>query len=840
MAIYKGKGPRLNKSSHLSNFNVFEFIAALFQTIFEFLKSSKIVVVGILVGIMISFLIIILLDFKNVENLAKFKPNITTKIYDKNGLLISELFKQKREVVSIDKIPKNLVNALIAVEDNEFYDHYGVNVKGIVRAFFVNIFAGRIRQGGSTITQQTAKILLTSRKRNIFRKIKEAFIAIMMEMRYSKKEILALYLNQIFLGHGTYGVESASQLYFNKHVWQLNLAECSLISILPSSPNRLSPIRHPKRAMARHRIALAKMVELGFITVKQAEKAYLDFWPAYLHYISGISPSMNAWSSRVDRAPWFTEYIRRKLLKKFGKEMVYEKGLDVYTTLDLKKQIIARKLLEKKLKRQTAISSKLIFKNDDFVSKRFYDEIKMISALLGLKGFNKKGSREKLKVNNFIRSKIIEEFEGLNYFYGVDDIAKVLDKYKRSFTNDKDFQKVEGCIVSINQRNGYIETMVGGSRFSSMNQLNRVTQSRRQPGSAIKPLLYSAAIESGKFSPATTVLDSPVVFLDNDGGDWLPENYEGEYYGLVRLRKALALSINVVSIRIAEKLGMDYVIKYIAKLLKIDKKNIKRRIPRNLSIALGSLEVSPLELTRAYAIIANGGRDVIPFAIRYIKDRNGQIIDSTERDVKDKLKLETKNGTIQIIKPDTAQTMISMLSSVIHGGTGSYANPGRPSGGKTGTTNNWKDAWFVGFVPRLTTGIWIGYDKLGLSLGIGQAGGGVTAPLWGDYMKSAFKGVGIIQFPGYANLISREVCAHSGLLPNSNCKNLITEIFTSKNLPKKECTLCTEDSDNFNLSKKGPRENISKNQRANIIKGLRKNKKEDNVIDNIGDDLLGE
>jgi len=805
---------------------------------FQFFKirESKIAICGILAGLLMAFIIILIIDFNSVKALANFHPGATTKIFDKNEVLISELFSQMRDVVPLKKVPRDLVNAFIAIEDNEFYDHWGVNPKGIVRAFFINLFSGRIKQGGSTITQQLAKILLTTRERSIYRKIKEAFIALMMEATYSKDEILIIYLNQIFLGHGTYGVEAAARYYFDKHVWDLNLAECSLLASLSSAPNQYSPIRHIKRSMQRHKVVLAKMVEMGFVTVKEAERAYFDFWHYYKDYVNELSPSMTTVSSRTNKAPWFTEYIRRELVKKYGNEMVYEKGLLVYTTLDLKKQLAGQEILKKRLDKQTSTSGRLSYKNDEYIIDNYAEIIQLFSALFDLPSYRKKGSHQRDKINHFIRDEIVEEMDCLNYLAGIGVVSKFFEKYNESFLDDKNFQKVEGCLISLDHRTGYIEVMVGGSEFISINQLNRTIQAKRQPGSAIKPLIYAAAIESGEFTAATTVLDSPVVFLDSEGGDWLPENYEGDYTGLVRLRKALALSINVVSIRIAERLGIEYVIKELAKLLRFDDADVKQRIARNFSIALGSTEVSPLELTTAYGIIANGGRDVIPFAIRSVRDRQGNILENREEEVKKILADEEKDGTIQIIKPETAQVMISMLQSVINSGTGSGASPGRPAAGKTGTTNNWKDAWFVGFTPQMTTGIWVGYDKMGLSLGIGQAGGAIAAPIWGEYMREAVKDEPVLDFPSYAGLVSQEVCSRSGLLPSSNCRETLDEHFVHGTVPKKICNICTGVGGG-NIVKKPPKENITKEQKQTIIKNMEK-KKEESIIEHINNDLL--
>ncbi len=816
---------------------IIEIIRSIFSGLPQFARNYKTTIIGVCAGILAAFIIILIIDFSKVQDLATYQPDITTKIYDKNGILISELFREKREITPFDKIPKNLINAFVAIEDNEFYDHWGVNPRGIVRAFFINLFAGSIRQGGSTITQQLAKILLTTRERSLYRKIKEACIALMIEAKFSKDEILKLYLNQIFLGHGAYGVQSASRLYFQKDVWDLDLAECALLATLPSAPNLLSPIKHPKYSIARHKIVLAKMVEMGYITVEDAEKAFMNFWPDYLYKIGDIPPTITTFSSRIDKAPWFTEYIRRELVKKYGEETVFSEGLSVYTTLDVNKQMAGQKILKAALERQSAVSGSLTFKNDEFLMNNFTDEISLLSYMTNFSDFAKKGSAENNRINSHLRAQLIEELEGINFLAGLDTIANFLDKYKYTYSDDREQQRVEGCIISINQQNGYIEAMIGGGEFSSINQLNRTMQSRRQPGSSIKPLLYTAAIESGKFTPATSVLDSPIVYLDTEGGDWLPENYEGEYYGFVRLRRALEKSINVISIRIADTIGIDMVTNYYAKLLKMNDNEKKSRIPRNLSIALGSIEVSPYELTRAYAILANGGRDVIPFSIRYIKNRKGEIIENREQEIIKTLEEEQKNGSIQIIKPESAQVMISMLRSVISSGTARAASIGRPVGGKTGTTNNWKDAWFIGFSANVTTGLWIGYDKLGLSLGIGQTAGGIAAPVWGAYMREALKNDPVMNFPVYAPLVTMKVCANSGLLPGPKCASTIDEIFIPAFVPDRECDICSGMKSVIPMATTTPEENIVQDQKKAIMKNLKKGKK-DSIINSIGNELL--
>ncbi len=813
-----------------------DFAVYLFITVFRKGSRVKYVLIGLAAAAAVLFSINLASDFKRVKALAGFHPDVTTRIYDRNSVLIAELFKQKREPVALDKVPEELVQAFIAVEDNEFYSHHGVNPRGILRAFFINLMAGGIRQGGSTITQQLSKILLTTGERSVFRKIKEACISVMIESSFSKDEIMEMYLNQIFLGHGAYGVEAAAGFYFGKHVHDCSLAECAMLASLPSAPNLLSPIRHPENSMWRHKIVLARMVECGFISVKQAEEAYMGFWPDYLIRISEMEPTATAWSERVNEAPWFTEYIRRDLIKKFGEDTVYNKGLMVYTTLDIRKQKAGQAALWKALKKQTEISGKLAFRNDDVFMEQFYDETDLLSQLFDLKIFKRRGSAESEKISSFFRNEIAEELEGLNFLAGTDAVVRFMDSYRETFQEDRDLQGVEGALISINHNNGYIEAMIGGSPFTSINQLNRVMQSRRQPGSSIKPLLYTAAIETEEYTAATPVLDTPIVYEDNDGGSWTPENYDGDFMGLVPLRKALALSINVISVRMAEKIGIGPVIDYYSKLLKIRGDEVKKRIPRNFSIALGSVEVSPFELTRAYAIIANGGRDVIPFSIRYITDRSGKIIASPEEDVKKMLEQERRDGSIQVLKPETACIMTSMLRTAVESGTGRSASPGVPAAGKTGTSNSWKDAWFVGFVPGLTTGIWIGYDRLGLSLGRGQTGGAVSAPVWGEYMRTVAPISAGGSFKLYGALEQAAVCDRTGFLPSPSCST-VSELFIKGTVPERYCSACAGSEAAAELPKKGPKENISADQKSKVLKSINEDKRGINM-DDIGDDLL--
>ncbi len=828
------KGKKLNLS--FGGGGSFSF-GGIFQALRGGYYRNSTILKTIAGALLLGFIIMLGVDYYNVRQLAEFQPNVVTQIFDKNDVLVSELFWQKRDVVPYDNIPKDLVHAFVAMEDNDFYDHWGVNPKGVFRAFFVNIASGSIRQGGSTITQQLAKILLTNQKRNLFRKIKEACIAVMIEATYSKEKIMEMYLNQIFLGHSAYGVQTASKLYFSKNVKELSTAECALLASLPSSPMTLSPIKYPERAMKIHRIALARMVNMGYLTRKQAEDAYLGFWPDYLKRVNDLSPTMSAFSERLDRAPWFTEYIRRKIVAKYGEEVVYNKGLKIYTTLDVRKQEAAERVMRDALKRQSFQSSSVAFKRDDLIMERVAPAAEMFTLLFGMNSIKTKGTLLEKQINDYFQDNILDQFDAFNFIGGSDPVGEFNADYRADYLQEKEFQNVEGAIITLNHNNGYIEAMVGGSPFSSINQLNRAVQSRRQTGSSIKPLLYAAAFETKKFSPASAVLDSPIVYLDRDGGDWIPENYDNEYYGLVRLRIALAKSINVISIRIAEKIGIEAVMKYYAKFLHLSESEKKTRIERNFSIALGSVEVSPLELARAYGVIARGGTDFIPFAIRRVEDKRGKVLEEPEEEVREQMEKRKRDGLGEVIRPDTAQAMISMLQSVMSSGTGLSASIGRPAGGKTGTTNSWKDAWFVGFTPEVTTCVWVGYDRLGMSLGLGQSGGVVAAPIWGDYMRRAMESEPVHDFPKYAGLESAQVCEHSGLIPGPNCGAVISEVFVPGTVPDKECDLCGSGGGiPSGMRRKGPKEDILKGQKEQVMKKIRKGRA--SSTDHIGGNLL--
>ncbi|MDI6703741.1 MAG: penicillin-binding protein 1A [bacterium] len=603
---------------------------------------------------------------------------IPTKIYSIDNQIIAKFGTEEREIIGLEDCPKDLINAIISIEDANFYKHKGISLKGILRAFWVNLKALRIKEGGSTITQQLSKILFLTRERTFSRKIQEMILALKIELGYTKDEILERYLNKIYFGHGIYGIEAASNFYFNKSTKELNLAECALLAGIPRAPNRYSPILHPESAIARQSDVLNRMYALGYINSLQKEEAKKAMQKA-IKKIKGHKISIN-------KAPYFVEYIRQRLEEKYGENAIYKGGLKVYTTLDLKMQHHAQQALKE-----------------------------------GLERLNR--GRKK---------------------------------------------KVEGAFIAISPKTGYIKAMVGGSGFRKENQLNRTVQAKRQPGSAFKPFLYAAAIEEG-FTAASTIMDSPVVYKCQ-GGTWAPHNYSGGFYGRVRLRKALEKSINVASVKLMNKVTPKKVVDYARNM------GIKSVLRPNLSLALGTSEVTPLELVVAYSTFANLGIRVEPIAIRYIEDREGNSL------------MKNVPKRCRVLSEETAYIITSLLQGVVKRGTAAKTVGARipyPIAGKTGTSDNFVDAWFIGYTPDLCAGVWIGHDEGRISLGKGQVGGVVAAPIFTDFFLRS--NIPFHNFRVPQNICYARVCEETGLLATPFCPKTINEVFIKGIEPVSYC-----------------------------------------------------
>ncbi len=746
------------------------------------------VVLGIGMGIVIAFFD----DTTDISSLEDFRPEIPSKIYDRNGELISELFTVKRELVNFEDLPENLISAVLAIEDSAFYAHRGIHLKRVFGALMANIRSGKIEQGASTITMQLARTLFTGREKTYSRKIKETWLALKIEKKYSKNEILTLYFNQIYFGHGAYGIQAASQFYFNKPISELTLAECALLAGLPQSPNRLSPLRNPRLARKRQELVLESMIEQHMVAPEDAYESFQDFWVSFR--LQMRSPSQSVFKLQENRAPHFVEYVRQKLERLYGSDRIYTDGLKVYTSLDLTQQGYAETYLLEGLDRQNEIYTQTTNIVRGTIDKRFIDSLDMLSLLFNLEKVNIGSHKNEERILTYLGENMIAPLDMLSFMFGTNDIKRIIDGSYLIDESAGEFQKVEGAIIAIEPKTGYITAMVGGSTFSEDNQINRAVQIRRQTGSGFKPYIYSAAIDTGLFTPASIIVDSPVIFYDGEQ-EWIPDNYSGTYKGKLRLREALRRSVNVVTAKIVDRLGVDTVVRYSSGILGItDPDEIEERFPRVYSIALGVVELSPYEQAKGFCTFANWGREVSPIAVLYVLDRDGNLIDNFEAELRQE---EMREGQRQILTEQTNYIITDMLRDVLRpGGTGYRAATNyefdRPAAGKTGTTQNWKDAWFTGFTPDLVASVWVGFDRNSISLGRGQAGSIVAAPIWAQFMRDALQNTPAGWFSRPQGVYVITIDRKTGLLPTKECEDIMTEYFLEGTIPTEYSTECGE------------------------------------------------
>ncbi len=726
-------------------------------------------------------------NLPRITSLKDYRPPVITTVYSDDNRKIAEFYKERRIVVPLSKMPTMLKEAFVAAEDARFYTHKGIDVFSIIRAFFKNIEAGTIVQGGSTITQQVTKSFLLSPEKSYTRKLKEAILAYRIDKSFSKNEILFLYLNQIYLGHGAYGVEAASENYFGKSVQELNLAECAILAGLPQAPSRYSPFRHPERAKQRQIYTLNRMVAEDYITNIQATEA--------INRVLDIKPRRNWY---IEEVPVYTEHIRRYLEKKYGADNLYKEGLQVYAAVNIEMQKAARREITKGLKaldkRQgyrgplnhlapeeiEAYSKELQNEHDE---KPLEEGQAVKGVVVGVSDNEKKVS---VRLGNVLGTLDIKDMRWARKpdpevsFYEdrvnrPGDVLRVGDVILATIKGkieDTDLwslaleqtPKVQAALLCLETESGHVKVMVGGLDFKE-SQFNRAIQSRRQPGSAFKPVIYAAAVDKG-YTPATMIIDSPIVFQDTERDfTWKPKNYKEKFFGPTLLRDALAKSRNVVTIKILRDVGIDYAIDYARKL------GITSKLSRDLSLALGSSGVSLLELVNAYSVFANSGYRVEPVFVTKIVDRDGNVIE------------EAPPVREKVMEQNTAYIMTSLLESVVKHGTGRRVGAlGRPVAGKTGTTNNLFDAWFVGFTPRYVTGTWVGFDEEG-SLGKHETGARAASPIWLGFMQNIMQDKPVRAFQVPEGIVFSKIDAQTGLLPIPESEKTIFECFKEGTVP---------------------------------------------------------
>jgi penicillin-binding protein 1A len=731
--------------------------------------------------------------------------NAYSIVYSEEDEVVGKFLMNNRIPIPYEQIPKPLVNAFIAAEDADFFKHKGIDYKGIVRAIFKNLAAGRIVQGGSTITQQVTKTFFLTPKRSLLRKLKEVAYAFGLERNLNKEEILFLYLNNIYLGNGAYGVEAAAESYFNKRMEQLNLAEMSMMAGLVKAPSRYSPINNLKRAKDRQAYVLTRMVELGFISPEQKERT--------LQTPLKIQSRENAYFSK---APYFTEFIRQQMERKYGKEKLYQEGLRIYTAFDLSLQKVAQKSIETGLREldkrqgfrgpiQTLSSSEIKTLSQKKGAMTSFSQNEMYEGVILSKDDSKKfytvwveGRKGTLPFSEMTWALHIkpgppfkpQKVKGPSDLLKTGDVINVrvkeLPKKDQPLSLSLEQEPlVQGALLCLDPKTGYVKAMVGGRDFSE-SQFNRVIYSRRQPGSAFKPIIYGAALEKG-YTPTTILMDSPVEYSDPDGSDyWAPKNYDKNFMGPITFRNALAHSRNVVTVKILEDIGVGHVLNFIKKL------GIESPIKRDLSVALGTSGVSMVELATAFGVFANGGERAKPIFIKKIVTMKGEVLEENipyieleekEEEEEENIELSSSDSREHVISPQNAFIMTHLLEGVVQHGTGQRAKVlGRPIAGKTGTSSDYTDAWFIGYTPSLLTEVWVGFDDK-TTLGKDETGARAALPIWISFMGQALANTPVETFNPPPGIILRKVNIESGLPSNEDSKETIMEAFIEGSPP---------------------------------------------------------
>jgi penicillin-binding protein 1A len=717
-----------------------------------------------------------------IGSLKEYNPPIITEVFSDDGEVIGRFWEEKRIVVPLEQVPEHLINAFIAAEDARFFKHEGVDILSIARALIKNLVAGKIEQGGSTITQQvTRSLLLKNPKRTYKRKAREALLSLQIEKNFSKERILFLYLNQIYLGHGAYGVEAAARTYFNKSAAELNLSESALLAGLPQAPSRYSPITHLERAKARQKYVLERMREEGYIEETEEEEAL----NAELQIEENEERSFS-------KAPYFAEHVRKYLEKRYGRELLYRGGLKVYTTLNLKMQRVAQAALDKGLReldkregyrgplRHLSAEEMKAFREeragameqDPFETDSIFEGLvekvddqkgEVIISCGERRGLLTLSEMKWARAPNPEVPYYAESLKSPSKALKTGDVVLVRIKEKGMPPFDwilslEQDPEIQGALLSMEVKSARVRAMVGGRDFD-VSQFNRAIQSRRQPGSAFKPIIYAAALDNG-MNPATVIIDAPYISKGSQEEElWRPKNYKKKFFGPTLLRTALIMSRNVITVKILREIGVLHAIEYAERM------GIESELSPDLSLALGSSGISLYELTRAYLVFANGGRLAEPFFINRIVDRSGQVIEENQPFLR------------EAISKETAHVMTDLLRAVIQEGTGWRIKAlKRPAAGKTGTTNELRDAWFLGYTPSLVTGTWVGYDDR-KPMGKGETGSRAASPIWLYFMSQVLKDQPVEDFAVPEGVVFAKIDSKTGLLASPYSEKTVFQAF---------------------------------------------------------------
>ena len=692
---------------------------------------------------------------------------LPSRLYDRHGRLITEFFAvERREMISIDDLPKHLIHALLVREDRSFFSHGGFSLRGTFRAGW-NIVTGRYVSGGSTITQQLAGHIFDDRDDiSVARKIRELWWAFQLERHWTKHEILEAYLNRMYFGHNTYGVEAASQFYFGRSARHLSPAESAMLVIQLANPARYSPLRHPQRARTMQRVVLNGMVRAGYLSAEQADDSFEAYWQNYDFTRAAMS---SAFLDRRDAAPYFSEYVRERLEADvlLGAPVdIHRSGLSIHSTLDLDHQRLAEQNVANGLERANAYVAAERARAADRVSADLVSIIDLLGLTFDMPELLVSPPRSRqLAVDYYLDS--LAPLVGISSLLFSSTVSEGLHQATRSGAwrqrTRAPREQVQGALVTLENESGHITAMVGGAGFERIDQLNRAVAGRRTPGSAFKPLYYVAALEDRIITPATVLYDAPTAFSNLDGTLYMPRNYAGNWNGPVSVRTAMARSLNIPAVQVFHRLGFTRALSSSAQLLGIPSDQMAGRgLERRYPVALGIAGVSPLEMARAFAVFANLGVRVDPVAIRYVEDSRGRVIAEPERDLR---VAQRRLGTdARIVSAEAAYLMTDILEDTFVTGTLRARNPVVPMAAKSGTTQNWSDGWVVGYSSRYTTAIWYGFDRGGRTLGTQQYGAALVGPDWERYMNAIHARLPGESFRRPDGIVEVRVSTRTGLL----------------------------------------------------------------------------
>jgi penicillin-binding protein 1A len=806
---------------------------------FNFLKRSLLILVAIgafltvIVSLAITFFIVPKLPV--VESLKDMRFQVPLRVYSRDQKLIAEFGEKKRTPLRYDEIPVQMVQAVLSAEDNRFFEHPGVDYQGLLRAAFFLLRTGEKGQGGSTITMQVARNFFLSREKTYLRKLNEILLALKIERELSKQDILALYLNKIYLGNRAYGAGAAAQVYYGMPLAQLNVAQIAMIAGLPKAPSRYNPIVNPTRALLRRNYVLGRMRDLKYITDDQYERAFNSIDDAKLH---GLSQQLVA--------PYVAEMVRAEMVERYG-DATYSAGYKVFVSIDSVMQEAANRAQRNALLaydmrhgyRGPLAQHVLAEDSEELQWSDLLRRHRQINGLLPALVLSV--SEQVAEVYEPHRGVLQIGWPGLSWaapskangrvgkapVLAAEIVARgdvvyiteaVLAKNKSPQWRLAQIPVVEGALVSLDPSDGAIRALVGGFNFQH-SKFNRVTQAERQPGSNFKPFTYSAGLEKG-FTAASLINDAPVVFEDEGlEAAWRPENYSGKVFGPTRLRQALVKSRNLVSIRLLRAIGIAYAIDYVSRF-GFDKK----RLPRDLSLALGSGAVTPLEVAAGFSVFANGGYRALPYFIDRIEDADGENLYQAapftvcavceQSVVQQQAPFEGPpraaavlplNIAPRVISAQNAYLIRSMMRDVIRVGTGRRARVlGRNDiAGKTGTTNDQHDAWFSGYSSNLVTTAWVGFDKP-QPLGARETGGRAALPMWIEYMRTALKGLPIEVPEQPAGLVTVRIDPETGLLAHAGNPRAIFETFREENVPQRQAQGANPSNENTTNAQRSP------------------------------------